>query len=357
MDGLTSGGDTPNAGGAAPVAPLGGDGPLSVRQAADAFARRREQDSKPDTAASQRPAQRQDEQVSAHEADAAPDQASGEIEARDPAPEPSIDPPRSWSKEDKELFQSLPRETQERIADRERSRDSDFSRRQNEASKAREAAEAERQRYEQALPQLLQAIQVQMQSEFGDLKSLDDVKRLAEEDPFRFNKFQAFKMQLELAHAEVQKASERQAQEADASFKEWSAQQDAEFIKSAPEYANEKTATEARREVVEYLTKVRGVTQDEIGSLWNGKGGISIRNAKVQMIIRDAARYHAGQKAAKAAVPQAAPAPQRPGTSPAVRPQDANVQALQRKLDSATSTQSQLRAAAALRAAKRAAAR
>jgi hypothetical protein len=37
---------------------------------------------------------------------------------------PPIEPPRSWTKEDKELFASLPRATQERLAERERSRQS-----------------------------------------------------------------------------------------------------------------------------------------------------------------------------------------------------------------------------------------
>ena len=47
---------------------------------------------------------------------------------------PPIEPPRSWTKEDKALFTGLPRETQEQIAERERSRESDFLRRQNEAA-------------------------------------------------------------------------------------------------------------------------------------------------------------------------------------------------------------------------------
>src|SRR6266576_3226668 len=47
---------------------------------------------------------------------------------------PSIEPSRSWTKEDKELCASLPRATQERLAERERSREGDFLRRQNESA-------------------------------------------------------------------------------------------------------------------------------------------------------------------------------------------------------------------------------
>src|SRR5437868_6752595 len=41
-----------------------------------------------------------------------PDRSPGH--GADPAEMPPIEPPRSWSKEDKELFNGLPRETQER---------------------------------------------------------------------------------------------------------------------------------------------------------------------------------------------------------------------------------------------------
>jgi hypothetical protein len=53
------------------------------------------------------------------------------LTAADPAETPSIEPPRSWSKEDKELFNTLPPETQQRVAERERARESDFLKRQN----------------------------------------------------------------------------------------------------------------------------------------------------------------------------------------------------------------------------------
>src|SRR5215472_13490318 len=59
------------------------------------------------------------------------ERTEGADRQQEPAP---IEPPRSWTKEDKELFTSLPRATQERIAERERSRESDFLRRQNEAA-------------------------------------------------------------------------------------------------------------------------------------------------------------------------------------------------------------------------------
>src|SRR5882672_4996536 len=46
---------------------------------------------------------------------------------------PIIEPPRSWTKEEKERFFSLPRETQEYLANREQERDREIRRSQNEA--------------------------------------------------------------------------------------------------------------------------------------------------------------------------------------------------------------------------------
>jgi hypothetical protein len=96
----------------------------------------------------------------------------GEADGADPAaPDPRleagaelppIEPPRSWTKADKDLFTSLPRETQERIAERERLREGDFLRRQAEAAEKlkglgakEQAVDQARQQYEAALPQLL----------------------------------------------------------------------------------------------------------------------------------------------------------------------------------------------------------
>src|SRR5262249_53107890 len=97
------------------------------------------------------PAQAEPEQDHAQEApaqvaDAAPpDEVRGETPSADPDARPPIEPPRSWTKDDKELFKSLPRETQERIAERERLRESDFLRRQNESADKLKALAAREQ--------------------------------------------------------------------------------------------------------------------------------------------------------------------------------------------------------------------
>jgi hypothetical protein len=66
---------------------------------------------------------------------------------------PPIEPPRSWTKAEKERFQSLPRETQEYLHTREQERDTAFRRSQNEIAEQRKAAKAEREAAEKVRQQ------------------------------------------------------------------------------------------------------------------------------------------------------------------------------------------------------------
>ena len=108
----------------------------------------------------------------------------------DPADtEPPIDPPRSWSKDAKERWANLPRDVQEVIADREQDRDRELRRAQNKAAEGEKSltdkltqAESLRAEYEQALPILLQTLQQSQQGEFADVRTMQDVERLARED-------------------------------------------------------------------------------------------------------------------------------------------------------------------------------
>ena len=93
-------------------------------------------------------------------------------------------------------------------------------------------------------------------------------------------------------------------------------EQDAKFLEAAPEWADEKTAEKLQKQAVEVLEDV-GFSQEDIQAAWIGGQPLSIRDSRVQLLIRDAVRWRAGQKAAARA--KAKPAPQsvtRPGVSP-----------------------------------------
>ena len=180
----------------------------------------------------------------------------GETESADPAAEsrpeagtdlPPIEPPRSWTKEDKDLFTSLPRATQERIAERERSREGDFNRRQQEAAEKSKALEAERskaeqarQQYEAALPQLLQTLQQQQAGEFADIKTLADVERLAREDWPRYALWDVQQKKIAEVGQHLALAQQRQAQERVQHFAEFARREDDLFKEKVPDMADAK---------------------------------------------------------------------------------------------------------------------
>jgi len=256
---------------------------------------------------------------------AAPETDPGDPEQTDDADpaddQPSIEPPRSWTKEDKEAFKLLPPEVQARVAEREQKREADFRRRQNEATELRKQAEVERSQaeqrraqYEQALPALFDALQRQAAGEFNDVRTVDDVAKMAEDDPLRYIKWQAHQQRIQQVEAEIRGVQERQYREQAEGFARFAQEQDAAFAEKFPEFKDPEKAQKEINRVRAYLTDEIGFQVEELQSAWNG-APISLRDARMQSILRDAALYREAKKQA-AAAPRGQPAPvvQKPGT-------------------------------------------
>jgi len=350
----------------------GGSGPLSAveaaRSLADTRAKHRAQVERPRE--DEQPGEARTGATAEHEStagdppagDAAPEGDPGETtEAPDPADKlPPIEPPRSWTKEDKELFKGLPRETQERLAARERSREADFLRRQNEAaektkalSATAQAAERMRAHYEGALPMLLQALQEQQAGEFADIKSIADVEKMAREDFPRYALWDAQQKRIAGVGQQAQAAQARQTIERATRWSSFAAEQDALFAEKAPELAEPDAKHKAAQSATAML-KDLGFSDAELGAMWGGQGEVSLRDHRVQLLLRDAVRYRDAQAAAKSAQHKPVPHVQRPGPAPArTADGDGRVKDLTERLNR-TGT---LRDAAALLAAQRAARR
>lgn len=361
-----------------------GDQPVRARDAARSLAAwRYHRDQQPDKSKDQpqlsaarvenvaphAPAQ---ESTPAHAGDDAgePQALPGETENADPAmadprPEagaelPPIEPPRSWTKEDKELFTGLPRETQERIAERERSREGDFSRRQQEAAEKSKALEAERakaeqarQQYEAALPQLLQALQQQQAGEFADIKTLADVERLAREDWPRYALWDVQQKKIAEVAQHLMLAQQRQAQDRVQQFSEFARREDDLFKEKVPDMADAKKAAGLQTAALAVL-KDLGFQETELAQSWHGQKDLSLRDHRVQLLIRDATLWRDAQAKAKAASTKPVPPVQRPGVSqPKGAALDAQIQHLTQKLEKTGN----LKDAAALLRARRAGSR
>jgi hypothetical protein len=306
----------------------------------------------------------QESPAQAEEAAPADTQAPGQTEGvPEPAEQvPPIEPPRSWTKDEKERFLSLPRETQAYLAEREQERDREIRRSQNEAAEKlkglnakEQAVEQARQQYESALPQLLGNLQSQQAGEFADVRTMADVERLAREDWPRYLQWDVAQKKIAAVTQEMLSAQQRQAQEKLQRFSEFAKHEDDLFIERVPDMADAEKAAKLQGAAMTVL-KDLGFSEAELGDSWNGGKDLSLRDHRVQLLIRDATLWREAQVKAKAAATKPVPPVQRPGVAQGKSASsDAEIQNLTRQLEQASGMNA-MRIAAKLTAMRRAAA-
>lgn len=340
-----------------PASDTGAD--LSLSQAARALAAAR----KPKEESAPAEPEAAVEQPELAQANADPETApSEEPEAADPqeAPEP-IEPPRSWTKAEKERFQSLPRETQEYLHSREQERERDFRRSQNEIADQRKAIEAERQKaeqvrqqYESKLPSLLNELESVNQAQFGDIKTMDDVVKLQAEDPFRFQAWQVHQMRLQAVKQEADRAESEKSATEQSKWAQHVQEENAKAAEFIPELADKAKGQALTSRVATELLPELGFKDSELADLATGKSKLSIYDHRVQRLLADAVKLRDIQSAKTAAVAKPVPPVVKPGTAkPVGAANSERIQVLTRQLESSGS----LKAAQELRAAQIAARR
>jgi hypothetical protein len=328
---------------------------LSLSEAARVLSTARKPKDQDNTAPVETPQADPVEQESAQaDADPQAEEPSEDAPEAEPA-QPPIEPPRSWTKDAKERWSALPRETQEYLAQREQERDREVRRSQNEAAEQRKAFDAERSKvdearkeYEAKLPAIMQALQEAQAGAFPDVKTMEDVTRLAQEDPFRYLNWQAHQQKLAAVNHELEQAKTRQAQEQQSKWAEHVRKENELFAEKVPEVADKAKAAELTSKAVEQLHEI-GFSDQELANLASGKDKLSIYDHRVQLLILGNLKLSDLQKAKTAAVSKPLPPVIKPGTAKAPgAAASEQVQALTRKLE----TSGSLRDAAALRMAQ-----
>jgi hypothetical protein len=175
-----------------------------------------------------------------------------------------------------------------------------------------------RQQYETAIPALVQALQQSIAGEFPDVQSQADVDRLAREDALRYIQWDAAQKKLGAVRAEAEAAQQRQYSELQGRWNTFANEQDAAFIKAAPEFADKEKAAQLQKSAMRVLTEI-GFTEDELARNWNGQQALSLRDHRLQLLIRDGVRYREAQASVKkGATPvRSVPPVTRPGAAPA----------------------------------------
>ena len=257
-----------------------------------------------------------------------------------PAEQAPIEPPRSWTKEARERFASLPRETQEYLAHREQDRDRELRRSQNEAAEQRKTLEAERVKaeqarvqYEAALPNVLGTLQREQARDFPDVKSIIDVERLAREDWPRYVLWDAQQKRIASAQQDMAGADQRQAQERHIRLTQYAQREQDLMFEKAPELADPVQRAKLEHAAVGMLRDL-GFSEQELVGLQMGRSDLSVHDHRVQLLIRDGVRFRDAQKAARQASLKPVPPVQRPGVAqPRGAAHDAAVQSLTKRLD------------------------
>lgn len=305
------------------------------------------------------------------EDNAAPDedQDHGEEEDADPVEDnqPPIARPKSWAKEDQAEWDGLPRSLQEKIAAREDARDKAIRKGQNEAAEKlkavtakEQAAEQARQAYEDRAKDALKVLIREQQRDFGDIKTIDDARNLAQADPFRYLQWQAHQQELQVQAQAVSEAETRAARDTQAKRTAYATAQDAKLKELVPDYADAKKLAAARDAAMPLLDEY-GLSNDQLQKWAATDAGFEIlQHAGFQKIISDLMKSRETDARLKAAAQAAAKKPvppvQRPGvTRPTGQANSERVAALTTRLNNSGSLDDAVALLAARRGTRRSA--
>jgi len=297
------------------------------------------------------------------EGDAGPEEVPGETQEADPEETlPPVEPPRSWTKEAKDRWNTIPREAQEEFARIEQGREREFLRSQQEAAeklkgltaKEQQADEA-RSKYEAKLPEVMQNLVDVNNRDYADIKSQADIdtliramNQLSATDPVQAQQINAYltgwqlhQQKMATIKAELDQANHSKATKEQTDWSNFMGQENAKARELIPELADPVKGPELERRAAAHLAKI-GFKDDELNALAAGKQKLGVYDHRLQMLINDSLTLAELQQA-KATIPAKAapknlPPVQRPGISrPAGASNSERIQALEAKLNNSGS--------------------
>lgn len=206
----------------------------------------------------------------------APETASEqEHEPSDEAEQPPIDAPSSWSKGDRELFSTLPRQAQETVARRERERDSATQRALQDAAQSKKASDAERDmaaKERAYLSQQIVPMLAETQQRLAADYSPDKLAELARTDPA------GYVAKVAERDALIAKAQAAQ-QVADYQYRQTLQEQQSKLHEKLPEWRDAGRFAEANRALHVYGEK-EGFTAQELESLTDHRAIVVLEKAR-----------------------------------------------------------------------------
>jgi hypothetical protein len=175
-------------------------------------------------------------------------------------------------------------------------------------------AEYVRRQYEDGLAVLMQSLQATVDDDFSDIKTMADVSKMAEKDWQRYVKWDANQKQLAAVRAELQSTAERRSIELAHKWGEFSKAQDAKAAELIPELRNPAERDRLQSESMAVLQDL-GLSHEEIRAGYTGQRGFSLRDARFQRVLADAAKWRMATARAKVAEKKPLPPVMRPGVA------------------------------------------
>lgn len=216
---------------------------------------------------------------------------------KEPDENPPLKMPLSWSKDDIAVWNVLPREAQEKIAQREQQRDRDIRTKQNELAEIRKQAEAKtseieayHQQYLAQAPQLMVALKHVVDSDPTLQMTEAQLAQLAQEDPgsyvqvqaHRTQKFRAIDQAVNEYHQIQQQAEFSKLQK----LHEWRHAETAKLHEMIPEFADPVKSEKLVREIKDYGYEV-GFTDEELLSVFDHRYVRVLRDAAIGRTLSD----------------------------------------------------------------------
>jgi hypothetical protein len=160
-----------------------------------------------------------------------------------------------------------------------------------------------------------------------------DVQKLAADDPFRYLQWQAHQQNVAAVQNEIRASQDRQAKDHQSQWATFAQTEDKKFADKVPELADPAQKTKLQEAALGALKDV-GFSESELGAAWNGQASLSLRDHRVQLLIRDAVRFREAQEKLKTVTAKPVPPVQRPGVAPPKGAAESqNLKALSNKLD------------------------
>lgn len=231
----------------------------------------------------------------------------------EPGKSPAIEPPVSWTAEEKQLFATLPPETQSAIARRESEREKLTLTQSREVSERVKAVEAEREQLANIRAQQTNALSgllIQLYPELDRFQKVD-WDTLARERPAEWAQqrqaFDGLMMRINLAQQQLGQIRQNETTEQQKRGQEFLKQQRDLLVEKVPDFADTAKFKAFGDDVLRYVPEI---TKEELGS---------ISDHRYLLVLKDALAYRKGtalRKEAQTKITPAKPTAQRLAPAP-----------------------------------------